>query len=70
MLAACETRTSRFGAQWALRNWSVNTFSPADFYRMIGYRASKKFVFKGLIRRMGNDVFTAEEAEWFIEWII
>ena len=39
-----QSYVSKFGATWVLNNWSTNTFSPADFYRMAGYRVAKRFV--------------------------
>jgi len=70
MLSEREGFTSRFGAQWAIDNWSTNTFSPQDFYRMAGYRVAKNVARKGLIRRMRTGTFTDEQAENFIEWVI
>jgi len=37
---------------------------------MVGYRVTKRFVKNGLERRLRSDIFTEEEAEHFIEWVI
>ena len=70
MLASCDDRTSKFGAQWAFDNWQSLSFSPVDFYRITGYSFAKRMVKKGIIRRMGDGVFSQEEKECFTEWIV
>ena len=70
LVADRQSRVSRFGAEWLLEIWGTNTFSPADLFRMFGYRWARKQVINGILRRMRSDTFSEEEKEWFIEWFL
>ena len=62
---------SRYGAQWLLNTWSDDpTYSAFDFYRSIGYHAAKHIAMKGFKRRVREGIFTDEEGDLFVEWVL
>jgi len=65
-----KSAAARYGAQWFENNWSSFTFSPADFYRTLGYSMSKIIFKNGLMRRVRSDAMTEPEKEALIEYIL
>ena len=67
-----ESMVSRYGAKWVLNNWGnpTFTFGYGDVYKMVGYRAARKMIVRGLFRRIRTEIFHEGEQDYMVDWVL